>query len=380
MITQLKTRTAINIVELLVNRNPDAFVLIVVPTEIIKNQWVEQLIERNLFLNCKVEIINTVVKNTYNVDLLILDEVHSYASSSYSAVFDVVEYKLILSLTATLERLDGKEELIKEKSPICDEVSIEEAIQNGWLSPFKEYCVLLDVDLTEYNEWDRKFNGFFSSFGWDFNLAMKCVTKPVTRAKVAKQLGIPKKQFDGICYGWMKCLKSRKAFITSHPKKLEIAEKILNFRKDKKCLTFSATIKDAEKFKSGYVLHSKKSKKENKKILEKFNEDTIAQLHSSRACEVGMDLKGVNTEIILFHNSSKIRHKQILGRTIRFEEGKVAEIFNLVLKGTQDYKWFQNSATSNYIVINEEQLDKVLNYENIETRERETIENKTYRF
>lgn len=93
-----------------------------------------------------------------------------------------------------------------------------------------------------------------------------------------------------------------------------------------------------------------------------------------------MDLKGVNTEIILFHNSSKIRHKQILGRTIRFEEGKVAEIFNLVLKGTQDYKWFQNSATSNYIVINEEQLDKVLNYENIETRERETIENKTYRF
>lgn len=62
---------------------------------------------------------------------------------------------------------------------------------------------------------------------------MTCVTKPTTRAKVAKQLGIPKKQFDSICYGWMKCLKNRKAFITSHPKKLEIAEKILNFRKDK---------------------------------------------------------------------------------------------------------------------------------------------------
>lgn len=39
-----------------------------------------------------------------------------------------------------------------------------------------------------------------------------------------------------------------------------------------------------------------------------------------------------------------------------------------------------NSVTSNYIVINEEQLDKVLNYENIDTREREIIENKTYRF
>ena len=60
--------------ELLVKRNSDAFVLIVVPTEIIKNQWVEQLIERDLFLNCKVEIINTVIKNEYSVDLLILDE------------------------------------------------------------------------------------------------------------------------------------------------------------------------------------------------------------------------------------------------------------------------------------------------------------------
>lgn len=35
----------------------------------------------------------------------------------------------------------------------------------------------------------------------------------------------------------------------SHPKKFEIADKILDARSDKKAITFSATIKDAEYFK-----------------------------------------------------------------------------------------------------------------------------------
>lgn len=42
----------------------------------------------------------------------------------------------------------------------------------------------------------------------------------------------------------------------SHPKKFEIADKILDARSDKKAITFSATIKDAEYFKKrGYVFY-----------------------------------------------------------------------------------------------------------------------------
>ena len=64
-------------------------------------------------------------------------------------------------------------------------------------------------------------------------------------------------------------LRKRKDFIQSHPKKIEVAEKILEARKDKKSITFSATIKDAEKFKKyGFVLHSKQKKKENLTLLE----------------------------------------------------------------------------------------------------------------
>lgn len=134
----------------------------------------------------------------------------------------------------------------------------------------------------------------------------------------------------------MKALKGRKAFVQSHPKKFEVAKKILSARQDKKCITFSSTIKDSESFGGKYVLHSKQSKKKNKEILEAFNKESCGVLHTSRAAETGLDLQGINTEIILYNNSSKIRHQQVIGRAIRFEPGKTAEIFTLVIRGTQE--------------------------------------------
>lgn len=134
----------------------------------------------------------------------------------------------------------------------------------------------------------------------------------------------------------MQALRKRKSFVQSHPKKFEVAEKILNFRKDKKCVTFSATIKDAERFKIGYVLHSKKSKKQNKEVLDAFNKEEAGYLHSSKAVDVGVDVKGLSVGIVLSTDSSKIRKIQRSGRVCRFEPGKQAEMFTLVIRGTQE--------------------------------------------
>ena len=35
---------------------------------------------------------------------------------------------------------------------------------------------MLDVDLSEYNEINRKFNNAFAFFNFDFNVAMTCAT------------------------------------------------------------------------------------------------------------------------------------------------------------------------------------------------------------
>ena len=127
-------------------------------------------------------------------------------------------------------------------------------------------------------------------------------------------------------------------------------------------------------------MHSKKKKKENKQTVEAFNNASCGFLHTSKAADQGLDCKGVNLEIILHTDSSKTRKTQRIGRAIRFEEGKTSEIFTLVLRGTQEVNWFNNSNTSRVITINEEQLERVLNGESIETRQRENVINTKFRF
>lgn len=377
-----KTRTACIAIQTLLKRKSDASILVCVPTEVLKQQWIETLIKENLILNCKVEIVNTIItKKWNNIDLLIIDEAHLVASPTFSLVFQMVNYMFLMCLTATLERLDGKEVIIKERAPVCDTITVDEAVENGWLAKYKKYKVLIDVDdIYEYQILNQQFNEYFAYFNWNFAAAMKASTNAIYRNQLAKAFGIPAKQFAAVCFDWMRLLRKRKEFVMSHPKKFEIVRKILNARQDKKCITFSATIKDAEKIGIGYVLHSKQSKKKNAEILEKFNAASTGVLNSSRAADAGLDVRGLSVGIVLSGDSSKIRSTQRTGRVIRFEEGKLAEFFVLCIKGTVDETWFHNSNTSDYIALNEEQLEKVLNYESFETRKREDNVNLEYRF
>ena len=57
----------------------------------------------------------------------------------------------------------------------------------------------------------------------------------------------------------------------------------------------------------------------------------------------------------------------VWGRVIRYEEGKEAEIFTLVVKGTMEENWYNtSSAGKNYIEIDEEELTKILANEDID--------------
>lgn len=368
-----KTRTAVMAIMKVLKVKPDAKVLISVPTEFLQKQWMDEyIIKYNLIKNCEVRIVNSIIKTSHDVDLLVIDEAHLVVSDQFRQIFECVDYDMVLCLTATLERLDGKEALIKALAPVCDQVTVEESTANGWLSPYKEYVVLLDVDMTDYEKWNQEFIGFFSQMNYDFSLAMKLCTNIIERRKYAKRLGLDQRQFDAICFGWMDRLRKRKSFVQSHPHKLEVARKILDARKDKKCITFCATIKDSEKLaqKGEFVLHSQKSKKDNASTIDTFNQANTGVIHSSKAARTGIDLKGLSVEIILNTDSSKITKTQTIGRTIRFEPGKQAEIFTLIIRNTIEQKWFANSNSSSYIVINEQQLDKILNNESLEIRDR----------
>ena len=159
-----KTYTAIKCAKSVLNKYPQFRILVVVPTDLLKEQWIMQLTKHGIFMNAEVVVINTVVKHEWTCDILIIDEIHRMGADTFSEVFERVKYRMILGLTATLERLDGRHKIIEKYCPIIDSISLEEALQNGWVSDYVEYKVYIDADISEYREYNREFSEHFRLF------------------------------------------------------------------------------------------------------------------------------------------------------------------------------------------------------------------------
>ena len=289
-------------------------------------------------------------------------EAHTTAAASLRSVFENCNPTFILGLTATYERLDGQEKEVLDKyCPPCDEITIQEAMDNGWLSPYKEYRILIDVDLTEYNNANRSFMSNFAVLNFDFNLGMMLCSNPIKLNQYAAKIGMKSNDLKKVVYAWNKALQFRKSFIINHPKKLEIAKKIIEARKDKKIITFNSSVKQCEEYGDGYIVHSKNTKKKNQAIIDEFSKMPSACLHSVKMLEAGLNVPDINVGIAVGFTSSKISAVQTRGRCLRFEPNKEAEFFTIILKGTQEEKWAKKAAEGlSYIEIDESELDLIL--------------------
>lgn len=357
-----KSFGAIKAIKIFLSKNQGKVIIIIVPTEVLKVQWMQILVKFNLFYDVSIEIINSAIKKTSPIDFIILDECHKYASAEYFSIFEKRNPKLILGLSAVYTRLDGRESLLEKYCPVCDTITIQEAIFNKWLSPYKEYKVLIDPpDIEDYKEYNKAFINAFSFFNFDFDIAMKSMTNIVYRRNYGKTMGIPSAEVDAITFTWGRMLKARKYFVMDHPKKIEITQRILDYRPDSKAITFSATIKQAEKIGRGYIVHSGKTKKKNGLTMAQFSQLKTGVINSVKGLNEGVDIPGLNLGILLCNNSSTQEKSQRVGRIIRYEEDKEAEVFTLVMKGTMEEGWYNTStAGKNYIEITEAELNDIL--------------------
>ena len=106
-----KTRIGLQAVQRFQNKNANKKVIIVVPSDAIKIQWDKELQDNNI--RAEVHTMYDVSRNQYKCALLVIDEVHKVAAPTLYSVFENVEYKIILGLTATFERLDGNNATLK---------------------------------------------------------------------------------------------------------------------------------------------------------------------------------------------------------------------------------------------------------------------------
>ena len=382
MITQLKSFTANLAMQALIKKYPGLRILIVVPTTALKDQWNEHLYEWELTFNAEVQVINTVIKHQWSCDMMVIDEIHRTGADLLREVFNCVKYKLILGLTATFDRLDGKEAIVRKYCPIVDEVFLLEAQANGWISEYKEYKVLISVDdIDEYKKLNREWVEHFEFLQYDFNLAMSLCGQDGWRAKLAFRDSLYSgndeekkkdllKQINYHSSGFIRTMTKRKAFINNHPKKVEIAKKIMEARNNAKIITFSNNVKMAESLENKENVYTgKTSKVKGRVMMEDFISGKIKHLHSCHKLNEGLDVPDISVAIILGTDSSETKARQRRGRTIRAYGNKQAEVFYIIIKDTVEEKWFSNSHKNDkdFITIDEKGLDQVLRGEIPET-------------
>ncbi|GAE34079.1 DUF3427 domain-containing protein [Halalkalibacter akibai] len=127
-------------------------------------------------------------------DFIIVDEFHHAASESYQRLINHYKPKILLGLTATPERMDGKDILTYFDDTIAAEMRLTEAVNQKLLSPFQYFCVSDLVDLSML-KWSRKgydireLENVYTSSDLRSNQIIKSIHKYVTAIEEVKGLG-----------------------------------------------------------------------------------------------------------------------------------------------------------------------------------------------
>jgi superfamily II DNA or RNA helicase len=103
----------------------------------------------NLFISIQTINSQEFTKKTTSdyYDYIVVDEFHRAAAPSYQELLDFYKPKILLGLTATPERMDGKSILEYFNNRIAAEIRLPEAIDRKLLCPFQYFGVTDSVDL-----------------------------------------------------------------------------------------------------------------------------------------------------------------------------------------------------------------------------------------
>lgn len=127
-------------------------------------------------------------------DFIIVDEFHHAAADSYQKLLSHYQPKILLGLTATPERMDGKDILSYFDNRVSAEMRLTEAINRKLLSPFQYFCVSDTVDLSQL-KWSRRgyeireLENVYTSNDHRSSQIVKSINKYVTDIDQVKGLG-----------------------------------------------------------------------------------------------------------------------------------------------------------------------------------------------
>lgn len=103
-------------------------------------------------LNTRFEAFFAQLSPSY-YDYIVIDEVHHSQADSYRSIFKHFTPQILLGLTATPERMDGRDVRPDFGNRISAEIRLPQALQAGLLAPFQYFCITDSVDLSDEDLW-----------------------------------------------------------------------------------------------------------------------------------------------------------------------------------------------------------------------------------
>jgi superfamily II DNA or RNA helicase/HKD family nuclease len=222
-------------------------------------------------------------------DYLIIDEFHHAVSDYYQHIIDYFRPKFLLGLTATPERLDNQDVFALCDYNVVYEVRLKEAINKGWLVPFRYYGIYddLDYDHVDFHngQYDSEQLGQLASINKRGNLIFKHYGKYGSR----RALGF--------------CINRRHAlYMTSYFREQGIIC----------CAVISGTV----------TADQRELVKDREAAISELKTGKLAVIFSVDMFNEGLDIPELDMVMFLRPTQSPIVFLQQLGRGLRKSRGK----------------------------------------------------------
>lgn len=372
-----KTKVGLDLALELFQSNYKAIIHVVVPSQILKDQWKKLATKRHI--NLEVYIINTYCKQQQECDFLIIDEIHRSVNEDslyFSQTIDNTKFKYFLGLTATLEP-KHIEFLANRNIPLVDIITKEEARENGWIANYSEYILKLKLneeDSLTLKNLNKSISSSFGFFGRDaFDSIRRSLGDKSFREQLGREKGISEAQVFLRARNTMNYIRLRKDMLHNSLTKEEAIKEIVE-KIPSKTLVFGQSIIFADKIADlintiypdqAASVHSKIGKKKNTETLRKLKDNRykLDYVTSAKQLQEGLDIPDLELGIIASYTSKAIAYVQCLGRIARFMKNKTkAIIITLCIEDSQEEVWLDKMECKGKIVYS---VDEILQLEGL---------------
>jgi superfamily II DNA or RNA helicase len=334
-----KTFFAIECIKQILKEDPNIYVLIVVPKNVIMDRgWYPELYANGISLKdigvyygAIKEVCKITITNMQNIDklplemfdMLVADECHNYATTKQLKIMSH-PFKYKIGLSATLKRLDKAHyELYKLFNYNIFKYDPKEALEDGVLNKFYFYNIGVYLDDDSRTKYDK--------FTADLNLILK----------QGGGFGKIMMSNTGLKFKMLSLMNYRKQLVNNYYQKFEVAAQICEKHKNDKVIIFNQFNVQTNKLywylvEHGFkirVLHSDIDKEKREKTLTDFKLDRFNILLTTKVLDEGYNLPKLEAAIIMAADSTEKQTIQRLGRVLR-KKDKHSFLYQIYCKHT----------------------------------------------